>query len=69
MELHWPRHESLARHSDVRMTMKYTHIGIEDQAEAVRKLPFQVSQPDRDDDDEVQVDSRGGRRPGSCAAV
>lgn len=29
----------LARHSDVRMTMKYTHIGLEDQAQAVAKLP------------------------------
>ncbi len=29
----------LARHSDVRMTMKYTHIGLDDQAQAVAKLP------------------------------
>ncbi|QEG37725.1 Tyrosine recombinase XerD [Bythopirellula goksoeyrii] len=28
----------LARHSDVRMTMKYTHIGLGDQAEALKKL-------------------------------
>ncbi len=28
----------LARHSDVRMTMRYTHIGLEDQAQAVGKL-------------------------------
>ncbi len=31
--------KELARHSDVRMTMKYTHIGIDDQAKAVAKLP------------------------------
>ena len=31
----------LARHSDIRMTMKYTHIGIDDQATAVSKLPWQ----------------------------
>lgn len=31
--------KELARHSDVRMTMKYTHIGIEDQAEALAALP------------------------------
>ncbi len=30
--------KELARHSDVRMTMKYTHIGLEDQARAVNKL-------------------------------
>ena len=29
----------LARHSDVRMTMKYTHIGLEDQARALAALP------------------------------
>jgi hypothetical protein len=29
----------LARHTDVRMTMRYTHIGLEDQAQAVAKLP------------------------------
>ena len=29
----------LARHTDVRMTMKYTHIGIEDQAKALNGLP------------------------------
>jgi hypothetical protein len=28
----------LARHSDVRMTMKYTHIGLDDQAQALAKL-------------------------------
>ena len=29
----------LARHSDVRMTMKYTHIGVDDQAQAIAKPP------------------------------
>jgi hypothetical protein len=29
----------LARHADVRMTMKYTHIGLEDQADALAGLP------------------------------
>lgn len=31
--------KELARHSDVNMTMRYTHIGIDDQAKAVAKLP------------------------------
>ncbi len=31
--------KELARHSDVRMTMKYTHIGLEDQARALNQLP------------------------------
>ena len=29
----------LARHSDIKMTMKYTHIGVEDQAKALQKIP------------------------------
>jgi hypothetical protein len=31
--------KELARHTDIRMTMKYTHVGIEDQAKAVAALP------------------------------
>ena len=31
--------KELARHSDVNMTMRYTHIGIHDQAKAVAMLP------------------------------
>lgn len=34
-----PEAKELARHSDVKMTMRYTHIGIEDQARAVAALP------------------------------
>ena len=34
-----PEAKELARHSDVKMTMKYTHIGIADQARAVANLP------------------------------
>jgi len=34
-----PEAKELARHSDIRQTMKYTHIGIEDQARAVGALP------------------------------
>ena len=29
----------LSRHSDIRMTMQYTHIGIDDQARAVAAIP------------------------------
>ncbi len=31
--------QKLARHTDIRMTMKYTHIGLDDQAKAVNQLP------------------------------
>ncbi len=34
-----PEAKELARHSDVRTTMKYTHISLEDQAKALRALP------------------------------
>jgi len=35
-----PEAKELARHSDVKMTMRYTHIGIGDQARAVANLPM-----------------------------
>ena len=31
----------LARHTDIKMTMRYTHVGIEEQATAIAKLPWQ----------------------------
>ena len=34
-----PEAQKLARHTDIKMTMKYTHIGIDDQAKAVANLP------------------------------
>ena len=34
-----PEAKELARHTDVNMTMRYTHIGIDDQAKAVANLP------------------------------
>ena len=34
-----PEARELARHSDVRMTMRYTHVGLEDQARAIQSLP------------------------------
>ncbi len=35
-----PETRRLARHSDIRTTMRYTHIGIEDQARALKQLPW-----------------------------
>ena len=35
----------LARHSDVRMTMRYTHIGFDDQAKALASLPSPRQEP------------------------
>ena len=34
-----PHAMALARHSDVRMTMRYTHLGIDEQADALKSLP------------------------------
>jgi len=36
-----PEARQLARHSDVNMTMRYTHIGLPDQAQAIKRLPCQ----------------------------
>ena len=35
-----PEAQKLARHTDIKQTMKYTHIGIDDQAKAVGNLPL-----------------------------
>lgn len=39
-----PTAMELARHSDIRMTMRYTHIGLEDQAEALANLKSPVGE-------------------------
>ncbi len=36
-----PEAKELARHSDVKQTMKYTHIGMKEQAAALKNLPYQ----------------------------
>ena len=36
-----PEAQKLARHTDIKMTMKYTHIGMDDQAKAIRRLSWQ----------------------------
>lgn len=40
-----PEAMDLARHTDVKMTMRYAHIGIEVQAAAVANLPMPVADP------------------------
>jgi integrase len=40
-----PEAKELARHTDVKMTMRYTHIGIDDQAKAVGNLPVPKASP------------------------
>ena len=40
-----PEAQKLARHSDIKQTMKYTHIGIADQARALSALPAPKSAP------------------------
>ncbi|MBX3412778.1 MAG: site-specific integrase [Pirellulales bacterium] len=40
--------KELARHTDVRMTMKYTHVGLKDQARALANLPSPTLKPGED---------------------
>jgi hypothetical protein len=40
-----PEAKELARHSDIKTTLRYTHIGLDDQAEAVRALPKPKEKP------------------------
>lgn len=42
-----PEANELARYQDVKMTMRYTHIGMEDQSIAIRRLPL-VQLPTQD---------------------
>ena len=64
-----PEARELARHSDIKMTMKYTHIGIDDQAKAVSRLPWESGNgsdkdgPPEDDDESWQRYGSGERRP------
>src|SRR5690606_31147343 len=50
----------LARHSDINMTMRYTHIGINDQARALSNLPSVTAPP--------ATDNRSGARAGAAAS-
>lgn len=54
-----PEAKELARHSDVKMKMRYTHIRINDQAKAVANLPAPKSDPA----------PRAGRKPGKDAEL
>jgi site-specific recombinase XerD len=42
-----PEAMELARHTDIKMTMRYAHIGIDDQAKAVANLPSAFANPAR----------------------
>ncbi len=44
-----PEAKELARHTDVKMTMRYCHIGINDQAKAVGNLPAPKTSPKPDE--------------------
>lgn len=48
-----PEAKELARHSDVKMTMRYTHIGIADQAKALASLPAPKFLPADDGTDDL----------------
>jgi integrase len=45
-----PEAKELARHSDIKMTLRYTHIGIGDQAKALANLPSLCGNPDSSTD-------------------
>jgi site-specific recombinase XerD len=62
--------KELARHADVRMTMKYTHIGLEDQAAALAGLPLPNPSADADRS-EMGRDSGGalGQEPSAVGTA
>jgi integrase len=53
-----PEAKQLARHSDVNMTMRYTHIGIGDQARAVANLPTPKLNPKQPESGAVALHGR-----------
>ena len=56
-----PEARMLARHADINMTMKYAHIGIQDQAKALKGLPSSWQRSGSDSDDfQGQAESSGG---------
>jgi integrase len=50
-----PEVKELARHSDIKMTMKYTHIGLDDQARAISNLPMPNTRPDERSNPALQM--------------
>ena len=66
-----PEAMELARHSDVKMTMKYAHIGIQDQARALASLPTPKNAADPVTKKEEPEDDppESGQRLGSDSGV
>ncbi len=56
--------KELARHSDVRMTMRYTHIGLNDQAKALAALPGPTSKPAAPADQKQKRAATAGQQSG-----
>jgi Phage integrase family len=52
----------LARHSDIRMTMRYTHIGMDDKAKAIKQLPWQRNGSDSGVSESQQMSTRINNR-------
>jgi integrase len=59
-----PEAKELARHTDVKMTMRYTHIGLEDQSKAVAGLRLPI--PGQQNPEPVQESSEGGALQMRC---
>ena len=59
-----PEAKELARHSDVRMTMRYTHIGLNDQAQALASLPSPQPKPAATLQGEAASDETAGQHSG-----
>ena len=55
----------LARHGDIRMTMRYTHVGIEDQANALASLQSPLRSNEQREDESQQCSSSAQGVPGS----
>jgi integrase len=63
-----PEAKELARHTDVNMTMRYAHIGIDDQAKAVANLPSAKLNPKPPAEDDGMITSALHGRCKNCSA-
>jgi integrase len=60
-----PEAKELARHSDIKMTMRYTHIGIGDQAKALRQLPWAGASTNENGSDPASDEPAAGQSKAS----
>ncbi len=63
-----PEAQKLARHADIKMTMRYTHIGMDDQARAIQLLGWQRIGSGNDGSEQQSVSPDDAAMAADCEA-